>query len=59
MNTTTVTSLSTPIAAPSGTFSSNKDATHEDAMRQDATHEAGESAPRDGEENAGRTPTAP
>jgi hypothetical protein len=59
MNTTTVTSLSTPIAAPSGTFSSNEDAEREDATRQDATHEAGESAAREGEESAGEMPTSP
>jgi hypothetical protein len=35
--------------APSGTFHSN----------EDATHEAGESAAREAQENAGQVPTVP
>ncbi len=42
-------SSSAATAAPSGTFHSN----------EDATHEAGESAAREAQENAGQVPTVP
>jgi hypothetical protein len=46
---TTATTATTPSTAPSGTFTPN----------ENATHEAGESAAREAQEDAGHVPTVP